>query len=182
MRVFLAAVVGVATSVALAGSAAAGTNAGGGRQSPRQAAVTLPWSGLSVGVNDDSGKSALRDWVYPVMSDEGLRLNTLTLTWDESEPLKILGRAELAVAVAAAQENGIATELDLYPLHSQAFTHGNRCKPSADPEGHRARYDGAAHAASPIRRAHDRSRRGRAPARPEGQDAGEDHDPNGGAE
>ena len=134
MRVFLAAVVGVATSVALAGSAAAGTNAGAGRQSPRQAAVTLPWSGLSVGVNDDSGKSALRDWVYPVMSDEGLRLNTLTLTWDESEPLKILGRAELAVAIAEAQENGIATELDLYPLHSQAFTHGNRCKPSADPE------------------------------------------------
>src|SRR2546421_11484431 len=68
------------------------------------------------------------------MSDEGLRLNTLTLTWDESEPLKILGRAELAVAVAAAQGNGVATELDLYPLHSQAFTHGNRCKPSADPE------------------------------------------------
>jgi hypothetical protein len=134
VRVLLAAVVGVATSVALAGSAAAGTNAGAGRQSPRQAAVTLPWSGLSVGVNDDSGKSALRDWVYPVMSDEGLRLNTLTLTWNEGEPLKILGRAELAAAIAAAQENGIATELDLYPLHSQAFTHGNRCKPSADPE------------------------------------------------
>src|SRR3954470_24120085 len=120
MRGFLAAVVGVATSVALAGSAAAATNTGAGQQ----AAVALPWSGLSVGVNDDSGKSALRDWVYPVMSDEGLQLNTLTLTWDEGDPLKILGRAELAAAIAAAQENGIATELDLYPLHSQAFTHG----------------------------------------------------------
>jgi hypothetical protein len=95
----------------------------------------LPWSGLSVGVNDDSGKSALRDWVYPVMSDDGLRINTLTLTWDESDPLKIVGRAELAAAIAAAQENGIETQLDLYPLHSQAFTHGNRCKPSADPQG-----------------------------------------------
>jgi len=114
----------------LAGSAAAATNTGAGRQ----ASVALPWSGLSVGVNDDSGKSALRDWVYPVMSDDGLRLNTLTLTWDESDPLKILGRVELGAAIAAAQENGIATELDLYPLHSQAFTHGNRCKPSPDPE------------------------------------------------
>jgi hypothetical protein len=130
VRAFLAVVVGVVTSVALAGSAAAATNTGAGRQ----AAVALPWSGLSVGVNDDSGKSALRDWVYPVMSDDGLRLNTLTLTWDESDPLKILGRAELAAAIAAAQENGIATEFDLYPLHSQVFTHGNRCKPSADPE------------------------------------------------
>ena len=91
--------------VALAGSATAGTNAGSGRQSP----VTLPWSGLSVGVNDDSGKSALRDWVYPVMSDDGLRINTLTLTWDECDPLKIVGRAELAAAIAAAQENGIET-------------------------------------------------------------------------
>jgi len=129
MRRFLAAVVGVATSVALAGSAAAGTHTGAGRQ------IAWPLSGLTVGVNDDSGKSALREWVYPVMSDTGLRLNTLTLTWDEGDPLKIPARGELAAAIAAAQADGIVTELDLYPLHSQVFTHGKRCKPSADPAG-----------------------------------------------
>jgi hypothetical protein len=131
MRGFLAAVVGIVTSVALAGSAAAGTHSGAGRQ----AAVALPSSGLTVGVNDDSGKSALREWVYPVMSNNGLRLNTLTLTWDESDPLKIPARGELAAAIAAAQANGIVTELDLYPLHSRALTHGKRCKPSPDPAG-----------------------------------------------
>jgi len=135
VRGFLAAVVGVGASLALAGSVAAGPNSRGSQLSPRLVAVTLPWSGLSVGVNDDSGKSgSLRDWVYPVLSGDGLRVDTLTVTWDESEPFTIPARAQLSDAIAAAQANGIAIEFDLYPLHSQALTHGRPCKSLGDPE------------------------------------------------
>src|SRR5439155_5228667 len=97
VRGFLAAVVGVGASLALAGSVAAGPNSRGSQLSPRLVAVTLPWSGLSVGVNDDSGKSgSLRDWVYPVLSGDGLRVDTLTVTWDETEPFTIPARAQLS--------------------------------------------------------------------------------------
>jgi hypothetical protein len=134
MRRFLAVVVAVGAGLALAGSVTARPSSGGSRRLPGLA-IALPWSGLSVGVNDDSAKNAsLRDWFFPAMHSVGMRLDTLTVNWDESDPSAIPARLELADAITAAQANGVAIELDLYPLHSRAFTRGQRCKVSADPE------------------------------------------------
>jgi hypothetical protein len=141
MRRFLAAVVGLGASLALVGSAAAAPSAGAAPGSHKLATVTLPWSGLAVGVNDDGGKlDSLRDWFYPVMSDDGLSLNTLTIQWNENDPFTIPAQENVKSAIAAAQANGISIALDLYPLHSQAFTHGKRCRALTDP---RACGDGA---------------------------------------
>jgi hypothetical protein len=125
MRVLVAVVPILCACLAAAGSVAAAPKA------PSRAAVTLPWTGLSVGVNDDSGKLAsMRDWFYPTMADEGLKVNTLTLQWDETDPFTIPAKGAVQEAIAAAQSSGVTTELDLYPLHSQALTDGKKCKPS----------------------------------------------------
>jgi hypothetical protein len=121
MRVLLARLAAAGAALALAGVASG---------------ASLPWSGLTVGVNDDAGKlDATRDWFYPALAAEGMHVNTLTLTWDDYNPTAIPAQAPVANAIAAAQANGITVELDLYPAHSQALTDGRRCKPLKDPEG-----------------------------------------------
>jgi hypothetical protein len=133
-RVLLAALASLSACFVAAGSVAARSTPDVAQQSRARAAVTLPWSGLSVGVNDDSGKlDSLRGWFYPALADEGLSVNTLTLQWDESDPFTIPAQTLVGDAIAAAQANGVTTELDLYPLHSQALTDGKRCKPSPNP-------------------------------------------------
>src|SRR5215475_2295079 len=120
MRGLWARLAAVGAALALAGGAAA---------------AGPPWSGLTVGVNDDAGKfDTIRDWFYPALAAEGLTVNTITLTWDEYNPTTITGQTPVANAIAAAQASGVTVELDLYPAHSQVFTDGRRCKPSADPE------------------------------------------------
>src|ERR1700680_4799597 len=79
-------------------------------------------AGLIVGVNDDAGKiDTFSPWVYSTMQAEGLTLNTLTLTWDDADPMTIPGEAAVTNAINTAATNGISIELDLYPLHSQAL-------------------------------------------------------------
>jgi hypothetical protein len=93
---------------------------------------------LTVGVNDDAAKDAgVSSWFYSTMQSEGLTLNALTLRWDDSNPTSIAPSDIAAInqAVAKAKANGVTVELDLYPLHSQVFTGGQRCAPSSDPEG-----------------------------------------------
>jgi hypothetical protein len=68
------------------------------------------------------------------MQSVGLRINTLTLLWDETAPAEIAGAGLIDQAVEQADAGGITIELDLYPLHSMAFTGGRRCAPSSDPE------------------------------------------------
>ena len=98
-------------------------------------AASLPWSGLAVGVNDDAGKlDTVRGWFYPALAGEDMTVNTLTLTWDDTNPTAIAGQVPVANAIVAAQASGITVELDLYPAHSQVFTGGKPCKPSKDPE------------------------------------------------
>ena len=90
---------------------------------------------LSVGVNDDASKSPLvAPWFYSTMQSLGLRINTLTLLWDETDPTEIAGAGAIDDAIAQAEASGVTIELDLYPLHSMAFTGGGRCAPSSDPE------------------------------------------------
>ncbi len=126
MRGLVARLAAVGTVLALAGAASA---------APARHAASLPWSGLTVGVNDDSGKlDTVRDWFYPALAAEGMSVNTLTLTWDDYDPTAIPAQTPVANAIAAAQASNITVELDLYPAHSQAFTGGKRCKPSKDPE------------------------------------------------
>src|SRR5207237_3324703 len=64
----------------------------------------------------------------------GLRINTLTLLWDENSPSDIAGDGAIDEAIAEAKTSGVTIELDLYPAHSMAFTCGGRCAPAIDPE------------------------------------------------
>jgi hypothetical protein len=90
---------------------------------------------LAVGVNDDTGKDATANtWFYSTMQSEGLKIDTLTLLWDETNPTTIPGAAVVDAAIAKAKANGITIELDLYPLHSAAFTGLQKCAPSSDPQ------------------------------------------------
>jgi hypothetical protein len=90
---------------------------------------------LSVGVNDDAAKNpAVAPWFYSTMQSVGLRINTLTLLWDETAPTEIAAAGAIDDAIAQAETSGVTVELDLYPLHSMAFTGGKRCAPSSDPE------------------------------------------------
>src|SRR3954453_23668674 len=74
---------------------------------------------LSVGVNDDTAKDAgVSSWFYSTMGSVGLKINTLTLRWDEGAPTDIGGAAAIDQAIAKAKANGITIELDLYPMHS----------------------------------------------------------------
>src|SRR5215212_333978 len=78
---------------------------------------------VSIGVNDDAGKYEQgASWFYPALAATGLRMNAITLRWDETS------------ATAGAKASGVAVELDIYPLHSQALTNGAKCAPSRDPE------------------------------------------------
>jgi hypothetical protein len=90
---------------------------------------------LTVGVNDDVGKiETFAGWFFPTMQDEGLKVNTLTLPWDESDPTTIPAQDAITKAIANAEASGVSIEFDLYPLHSQAFTDSKKCAPSANPE------------------------------------------------
>ena len=90
---------------------------------------------LSVGVNDDASKDAgVSSWFYSTMQSVGLKINTLTVLWDERSPTEIAGAGAIEQAIANAKSSGVTIELDLYPMHSMAFTGGNRCAPSSDPE------------------------------------------------
>jgi hypothetical protein len=90
---------------------------------------------LSVGVNDDASKSPIvAPWFFSTMQSVGLRIDTLTLRWDETAPTEIAGEGLIDQAIEQANTSGVTIELDLYPLHSMAFTGGSRCAPSSDPE------------------------------------------------
>jgi len=90
---------------------------------------------LSVGVNDDTPKDpGASSWFYSTMQSVGLKINTMTVLWNETAPTQILGAAALDQAIAKAQASGVTIELDLYPQHSMAFTGGMECAPSSDPQ------------------------------------------------
>jgi hypothetical protein len=90
---------------------------------------------LSVGVNDDASKNpTVAPWFYSTMQSVGLRVNTLTLLWDETSPSDIIGANAVEQAITRASAAGVTIELDLYPAHSMVFTGGGRCAPSSDPE------------------------------------------------
>jgi hypothetical protein len=127
--------VSLCSSLALAAPVAARSTASAANDARARAVVNLPWRGLSIGVDDDSAKiGSLLGWFYPTMRDDGLKLNVLTLRWDPRSPFSIPAKAAVRNAVTAAQTDGIAIELDLYPLRAHAFTDGRRCEPSTDPE------------------------------------------------
>jgi FG-GAP-like repeat len=88
-----------------------------------------------VGVNDDAGRNAGQaGWFYPAMGAEGLRVDSITLRWDENAPDTVPDQDGMERALALAAMNGVTVELDLFPLHSQVFTGADRCAPSIDPE------------------------------------------------
>ncbi len=91
-------------------------------------------AGITVGVNEDIGKiPAFAPWTYATMQSTGLKINTLTLTWDDTDPLTIPAAAVVAQAVATAESDGITVEFDLYPAHSRVFSGGAKCRVSTDP-------------------------------------------------
>ncbi len=111
---------------------------------------------LRVGVNDDAGKyEPDPTWFFPMMATTGLTVNAITLRWDETAPTAIADQAIIAEAIARAEASGVTVELDIYPLHSQAFTNGARCAPSTDPEscGNTARIKQFAAWAASVARA-----------------------------
>jgi Cellulase (glycosyl hydrolase family 5) len=103
------------------------------------AAALLPASAsanLIVGINDDVKYEASQPAFFmPTMAADGLKMNALTIRWDETQPTSIDPDLQtyLTQVIAAAQTAGVTVELDLYPLHSQALTGGTKCKASTDP-------------------------------------------------
>ena len=90
---------------------------------------------LRVGVNDDGGKyESGGAWFYPTMAATGLRVNAITLRWDELSPTAIADQPLIEQAIARAQASGVAVELDIYPLHSQALTNGAAARRRPNPE------------------------------------------------
>jgi hypothetical protein len=111
---------------------------------------------LRVGVNDDGGKyESGPNWFYPTMASTGLRVNAITLRWDELAPTAIADQPLIEQALARAQSSGVAVALDIYPLHSQALTNGSSCAPSSNPEacGNTARIQQFAAWAASVARA-----------------------------
>src|SRR5690349_15244919 len=87
---------------------------------------------LSVGVNDDAGRDpAQAGWFFNTMASEGLRIDTLTLLWDETAPDEIPNAGAIDEVLVRARAAGVTVELDLYPAHSMVFTGGLRCTPSS---------------------------------------------------
>ena len=103
-------------------------------------AVLLPCAAASgkliVGINDDVGyEASVPTFFMPTMQSEGLKMNALTIRWDETSAAAIdpTLQSNLTTVIGQAQAAGITVELDLYPLHSQVFTGGTRCTPSKNP-------------------------------------------------
>jgi hypothetical protein len=91
---------------------------------------------VTVGVNDDAGRDAAQaGWFYATVGAEGLQDDAITLRWDETSPATVPDQAGVERALALAATNGVAIELDLFPLHSQVFTGAAGCTFSTDPEG-----------------------------------------------
>jgi FG-GAP-like repeat/FG-GAP repeat len=93
-------------------------------------------AGVVVGVNDDAAKNAGQvGWLYPALGAEGLQDDAITLRWDDTAPATIPDEDAVSKALDLAAANGVAVELDLFPLHSQVFTGAAACVPTTDPEG-----------------------------------------------
>ncbi len=91
---------------------------------------------LTVGINDDATyEASVPSFFMPTMQAEGLKVNALTIRWDDTQPTSIDPQlsANISSVIASASAAGVTVELDLYPLHSQVFTDGTRCRPSANP-------------------------------------------------
>jgi hypothetical protein len=102
--------------------------------------VLLPCTAASgkliVGINDDvKYEASVPTFFMPTMQADGLKMNALTVRWDETSPTSIDPdlQAYLTTVIGQAQASGITVELDLYPLHSQVFTGGTKCAPSKNP-------------------------------------------------
>jgi len=91
---------------------------------------------LIVGINDDVNYEASAPTFFmPTMQSDGLKVNTLTIRWDDTQPTTIPAdlEASLNTVIPEAAAAGVTVQLDLYPLHSQALTDATRCTPSSDP-------------------------------------------------
>ena len=90
---------------------------------------------LVVGVNDDARyESAMPAFFMPTMKSLGLKMNAVTIRWDESTPTTIAPEQQAIIesVIANASLAGVTVELDLYPLHSQVFTNAAKSIPSLD--------------------------------------------------
>jgi hypothetical protein len=80
-------------------------------------------AGVSVGVNDDTGKySDGAPQFWQVMKQNNLKQNAVTVLWDETQPTTIIDQGFLDNALPAAKTAGVKVVFDVYPMHSQAFT------------------------------------------------------------
>ena len=91
---------------------------------------------LIVGINDDAKyETTVPTFFMPTMQADGLKMNALTMRWDDTQPTTVDPDLSTYISsvITAAQAAGVTVELDLYPLHSQAFTDGTKCAPSTNP-------------------------------------------------
>jgi hypothetical protein len=80
-------------------------------------------AGVIVGVNDDAGKYAEgAPQFWTTMQANGLKVNAVTVLWDETQPTAILDEGFITKSLPAAEAAGIKVVLDVYPMHSKAFT------------------------------------------------------------
>jgi hypothetical protein len=91
---------------------------------------------LIVGINDDARyETTVPTFFMPTMQADGLKMNALTIRWDDTQPTSIDPdlQSYITELVGEAATAGVTVELDLYPLHSQVFTGGQRCAVSSNP-------------------------------------------------
>src|SRR5579863_6120203 len=91
---------------------------------------------LIVGINDDVYyEASVPSFFMPTMQSDGLGMNALTIRWDDTQPTSIDPTlvSTIQQVIGEAASAGVTVELDLYPLHSQVFTDGARCRPSPNP-------------------------------------------------
>jgi hypothetical protein len=101
------------------------------------AAVSTASAHLIVGVNETAAyESSVTPWFFSTVQSEGLKVNALTLRWDNTQPTVISPSDQQAIQadIQAATNAGVTVELDLYPLYSRSLTGGLGCPASKNPQ------------------------------------------------
>jgi hypothetical protein len=103
------------------------------------ALVAVPSAGarLIVGVNETDGyEASVATWFFPTVQREGMKVNALTLRWDNTQPTLInpSDASAIQTAIQGAASAGVTVELDLYPLYSRSLTNGVGCVSSKNPQ------------------------------------------------
>jgi hypothetical protein len=78
-------------------------------------------AGLDVGVTEDAGKTGGGASFFATLVDAGLKVNRVSINWDQSRPTTIVGQAEIAAWLPQAQATGRRIVFAVAPLSATAL-------------------------------------------------------------